>query len=63
MTAIDRETYIVNVRTGTVHVAYGGRTLERCNVDQIASRATVDSVEDIGGVTKRTPHFCRWCSR
>ena len=36
MTAIDRVTYIVNVRTGTVHVAHRGRTVERWNVVQVS---------------------------
>lgn len=61
MTDIDRETYIVNRDSGMVHIAYGGRTHERCNVDQIRRKAEVLSLEEIGGVTRRKVRFCRWC--
>lgn len=63
MTDIELETYKVNRRTGIVHLAIGGRVLERCNTDDAKALTEVMSIEDIGGVTKRRPRFCRWCAR
>lgn len=55
------ETYIVNRRTGTVHVAVNGRTMEPCNVDQIVDRREVGTIEELGGTTHRTIRFCERC--
>lgn len=61
MTDIETETYKVNRRTGIVHIAYGGRVLERCNTDQIEAMTEVAALEDIGSVTRRKVRFCKWC--
>jgi hypothetical protein len=61
-TDIYTETYIDTRRSGVTHIAGDGKTDERCNVDQIADRRDVGSLEDLGAVTRKTIRFCRWCA-
>ena len=61
MTEIDMETYRVNRKSGVVHIAIGGRVLERCNTDDATSLVEVATIEEIAGVTRK-PRWCRWCN-
>lgn len=56
------ETYIVNRRTGTTHIAIDGRTPESCNVDQIIERREVGTLEELGSTTRKPIRFCKRCA-
>ena len=61
-TDIYTETYIVNRRSGVTHIAVDGKIDERCNIDQIADRREVGTLEEMGSTTSKPIRFCRWCA-